>query len=336
MKRLAQVSPALLTLLVLVASVPARGQSSSRVNVPHPPSPAAPGGVPGGGGTCDRALAVCYYDLCDGIDDLEGGGGEGCIGQGDVDQEPPILLAGHTPVWIDVPDAATLAGCEILFAQNESNDGFNTEWADNLPAIAAAVQGGMVLVFHDRAVGVEEEGGDPELPGNAADFVPGLSGAVCVRDFSDDEAIDVVTGGTAVTDGPFGVIDDSSLDGGSSSSHGYCTQASLPTGATSFLSRTISTESVAFAYFHGAGTVYYSTMPLDYYLDGSGDDPPRETYNTVYAPNVLTYAAEASPACRLPTLVDIPTLSPAGLGALAALLGAGSLWALRRRARRAT
>lgn len=335
------ISQALVMLPLLLAAT-AFGQVSSRVNVPHAPAAEAPAGVPApGAGGCARSLSACYYDLCEFVDDEAPiGDGGVCLGQGDPDQVPPILAAGHSPVYIDNLDATTLLRCDILFAQNESNGGYNQEWIDALPAIAARVQSGMILVFHDRAVDDEEVGGGggaptgsgTEVPGNAADYIPGLAGASCARDFNDDANIEVVTAGTAVTDGPAGTIDDSSLDGGNSSSHGYCTQVSLPGGSTSFLSRTLSTEAVAFAYPYGAGTVYYSTMPLDFYLDGEGNEPPLSNYANIYAPNVLTYAGQVSPAC-LPTLVAVPTLSAWGLAALAALLGLGSVWMLRRRTR---
>lgn len=323
--------------VLLVGLAPA--QASSRVNVPHAPSgPAADAPSGAGGGACGVTLAVCYYDLCDGADSESPEGEDICFGQGDADQVPPIVAAGHQPVYIEDLDAGTLAGCDILFAQNESNSGYNQEWVDALPALSARVQAGMVLVLHDRAVDDEEVGEEAPagagtiVMGNAADFTPGLAGAVCVREFLDDANVDVVTGGTDVTDGPAGTIDDTTLDDGDSSSHGYCEESSLPAGSTNFLSRTVSTQSVAFAYSYGSGTVYYSTMPLDYYLDGEGDDPPRSAYQLIYAPNVITYAAGVSPACSQPLIQEIPTLSPAGLAALAALLGLGSLWALKRRA----
>ena len=38
------------------------------------------------------------------------------------------------------------------------------------------------------------------------------------------------------------------------------------------------------------GMVIYSTIPLDYYLGGGGENPPRDIFNTVYMPNLLSWA----------------------------------------------
>ncbi|MHC4407051.1 MAG: hypothetical protein ACYTG0_46150, partial [Planctomycetota bacterium] len=45
----------------------------------------------------------------------------------------------------------------------------------------------------------------------------------------------------------------------------------------------------AFSYPLGTGFVYYSTIPLDRFLAGFGNNPPRDEFTTIYAPNALTY-----------------------------------------------
>lgn len=127
------------------------------------------------------------------------------------------------------------------------------------------MEGGGVLSFHDRTVA----DGGPSTTLTAADYLPGAGAVTFVRDFTDDADIQVLLSNT-VTSGPGGVIDNTSLDGGTSSSHGYATRASLPAGAAAVLSRGNPTEIVDFYYGVGSGWVYYSTMPLDYYLAGLG------------------------------------------------------------------
>jgi hypothetical protein len=49
-------------------------------------------------------------------------------------------------------------------------------------------------------------------------------------------------------------------------------------------------EGATVQYPYGEGRVIYSTIPLDYYLGGSGPNPPRDNFNTVYLPNVIGWA----------------------------------------------
>lgn len=227
------------------------------------PGSGIPADVAQGNGSCPGPLNVCYYDLI--------------FGQGNPNQVPPITTAAHSPVDIVVPDAAGLAVCDVLFAQNPSNGDYDVEWSANLADIDAAVQAGMVLIFHDRFVT------------DAASNMPGLGATTCIRDFGDDANIDVVDNSTSVTNGPGGIIDDSSLDGGTSSSHGYCDATTLPPmSALNILSRTVTNESVLASYQHGSGFVAYSTIPLDFYLNGI----PPAAFGDIYAPNVVQYGAD--------------------------------------------
>ena len=56
-----------------------------------------------------------------------------------------------------------------------------------------------------------------------------------------------------------------------------------------------SMEGATVQYPYGEGRVIYSTIPLDHYLGGSGSNPPRENFNTVYLPNVIGWALPAPP-----------------------------------------
>jgi len=209
---------------------------------------------------------VCYYEL---------GTGVPRSGQGNPTQVAAIVTAGQLPVDVTDPDAGQLAGCDVLLAQNPGNSGYGTEWTSSLSDIDAAVRAGMVLVFHDRYVT------------GAAGNVPGLGAASCTRDFMDSQNIEVQDDGTSVTHGPGGDVDNSTLDGFDVSSHGFCTESSLPPGARAILSRTAPSEATTMSYRHGSGAVVYSTIPLDHWLSVAPN-----AMSDVYAPNVAQYGVD--------------------------------------------
>ena len=132
-----------------------------------------------------------------------------------------ITAAGHTPVQVTTPNAAALQGLAALSVTNCSNGDYSSTYTANLAAIQAAVQSGMVLVIHDRYVS------------GAASILPGGSGVDARRNFGNnaDRNIDFPAGSRIIT-GPGGTLTNASLDGGSSSSHGYVIAATLPTGGT--------------------------------------------------------------------------------------------------------
>ena len=209
------------------------------------------------------AANVGYYDMSS--------------GQGVSSQAASITAAGHTPVNIVDLSPAELSGIQVLMVQNPSNGGFGVEYLSALPDIEAAVTAGMRLVIHDRTVT------------NAHTILPGGAGFSILRDFTDDANIDVLDDSTLVTDGPGGVINDTTLDGGTSSSHGFAVVGTLPVGGAFILSRTNPEEIVTFSYPSGAGAVLYSSIPLDFYLTGSST---VALGMQAYATNVVAYAVE--------------------------------------------
>jgi hypothetical protein len=66
--------------------------------------------------------------------------------------------------------------------------------------------------------------------------------------------------------------------------------AALPAGARAILS-TATNQIACFSYPLGAGFIYYSSIPLDYYVGGSGNVITPAVTNT-YTPNVISYAHE--------------------------------------------
>jgi large repetitive protein len=206
------------------------------------------------------AKLVGYYDMSFGIG----------LGY----EVPPITTAGGTAIAIDDPSAAELANLNVLTVTNPDNGGYGFGYVNRLSDIAAAVQNGMVLVIHDRAV----SGAQNILPAGAAFDI--------VRDFTEGSDINIHDGSTVVTAG----LDDTSLDGGLFSSHGFAVDTSLPPGAKLILSATTSSHIVTFCYSVGKGAVIYSTIPLDFYLQGLSGAPVGFNLANIYAPNVVTYA----------------------------------------------
>ena len=221
----------------------------------------------------------------------EGGGLVGYYdmeGQGKPSQEAPILAAGGSPVRLDDLTPADLAGLDVLFVQNGSNGDYGSEYLSRLGSIQSAVENGLDLIIHDRAV----DSAETILPGGASFQI--------VRDFNDDANIEILDDTTLVTNGPGGVLNDGSLDNGTSSSHGFSVAGSLPDEAAMILSRTDPEQIVTMCYGFGTGSVTYSTIPLDYYLDGMGPEPVQSNMAQVYAPNVVAYGSSGACANCIP------------------------------------
>jgi hypothetical protein len=191
-----------------------------------------------------------------------------------------ITAAGHTPLQLNNLTAGDLAGIDVLWILN-SNGGPDANVLNNIGAVTAFVQGGGVLSFHDRNI---EQGGN-----SPTQYIPGAAGVVWTGDFGSD--INVLANNT-VTNGPGGVITDTTLDGGNFSFHGHAALASLPGGAVAVLSTGIADQIVDFYFPFGAGTVYFSAMPLDFYLAGAGNNPPGDEYRNIYAVNEAAFQAQ--------------------------------------------
>lgn len=169
--------------------------------------------------------------------------------------------------------AASLAGVDVLWVLNGNNGGHSAQFTTNAAALSSFVSGGGVFVYNDRAVT------------GASSVLPGGAGISIFRDFTDDANINVVAG-SGLLSGPGGVINNATLDGGSSSSHGYALLGTLPAGANIHLTQTDISHITDFDFEFGDGDVYYSTIPLDYYFGGG----PVAAFSSVYAPNLISYA----------------------------------------------
>jgi hypothetical protein len=195
-----------------------------------------------------------------------------------------IVAGGGTPINIDDPSAAAIANLNVLWVLNPDNFGFGAEYLSRVPDIAAAVQNGMVLVIHDRAVS------------GASSILPGGAGFTITRDFTEGADINLRDASTVVTAG----LDNTSLDGGNFSDHGFALASTLPAKSKLILSSTTKDRIVTFCYPVGKGAVIYSTIPLDFYLQGEGPNPPGNNLAGIYAPNVVKYADAGACSLRGP------------------------------------
>ena len=232
--------------------------------------------------TAGSCTTVGYYDMT--------------LGAGNTNQAGPITTAGKTAMSLADVAAANLQGIDVLFVQNPDNGLYGAEYLSRLTDIRNAVSKGMVLIIHDRYVD------------GAESILPGGSNFTVVRDFADGANINIRDNSTKVTSGPGGTLSDTSLDGGSSSSHGYTAASSLPQNAQLVLTRGNSSEIVTFSYTFGLGKVIYSSIPLDYYLDGSAPLAFRD----IYAPNIIAFACDISVT---PVTIASFSAQPAGSGA---------------------
>jgi hypothetical protein len=223
-----------------------------------------------------------------------------------------IVASGHTPVEIVDITTFDFTTVQVVMLNEASNEGFSNALINRLGDLDAYVGNGGVLVMHDRFVAFPDG-----VPGMHP-FLLGQPSIQVQRDFNNDADIDLLPAGEAAFPG----LTNTSLDGGNSSSHGFGFATSLPLGATAYMTRGGAPEHiVSFSYGYGLGSVYYSTIPLDFYLNGGGDEALDE---------VFTYVGVQSINAGLGQGPAIP--EP---GEYAALAGAGLLgFAVWRRCRR--
>ncbi len=206
---------------------------------------------------------VGYYDLR--------------AGQGVESQVSPIQRAGLNPVSIEDFNAASLSGIDVLFVQNPSNSNYGDEYSASVDLINRAVADGLILIFHDRFV-------------DEAETILPAGGTFDIRrELEQSDDIEVLRDGQDFSVGPAGTITDESLDGGFWSYHGYTLRDTLPGDGSVFLTSENPNEVVTMGYTIGSGVVFYSTIPLDFYLSESS---PLAQNMQDYATNLLAFASQ--------------------------------------------
>jgi hypothetical protein len=229
----------------------------------------------------------------------------GILGDSSVEAQTVVTNVGYSASILGDLTAGDLTGLDVLWLLNSDNVGQLVQLTSNLPAIDAFVTGGGVLLYHDRDVT------------RAATAVPGAGSISFTRNLR--SSIDVLATMTLVAEGPGGVIGNTTLDGCDASNHGYMAASSLPVGAVPVFSRTVPNQIVDAFFGHGFGFVYYSSIPLDFFLVGKGPVLASANFRGVYATNVV--ACVASLSARVECLEAVPAREPS----VVALAGAGVL-----------
>lgn len=196
----------------------------------------------------------------------------GVFGSAATDAQAAAQAEGNTASVLTSIDAASLAGIQVLWVLNGSNGNQTADLLGNA-ALGSFVSNGGIFLYHDRNV-TDAASGLGEVGGGAISFT---------RDTASTTGVENVV--NPFTTGPGGTIDDMTLDGGNSSVHGFATLGSLPAGATAFLNNGTAGNIVDFSYSFGSGAVHYSSIPLDFYIDGGGDN--GDSFRNIYTPNVL-------------------------------------------------
>ena len=192
-----------------------------------------------------------------------------------------IVASGHTAMQLTNLTAADLIGIDVLWILNGSNGAPDANVTGNAAVVSSFVAGGGVLSFHDRNVNAGL---------SASTYIPGAGGVTFVRNLGSNLDVQAIN---TVTNGPAGVIGNTTLDGGNQSSHGYALFSTLPAGAVEVLSEGAdATKAVDFYYSFGLGDVYYSGIPLDFYLLPAGNNPPANAMRNVYAVNEAAFQAQ--------------------------------------------
>lgn len=164
----------------------------------------------------------------------------------------------------------------------------------NFPNVLDWVHSGGKLIIHDS---------NPEA--NASqDIVPGLDGVQFYGpwtnengEFCPSQEMNVLLPDSPIISGPYGLVDDTTLDGGWWSNHGYMIAQTLPNEVQQVMDTGADTNHIAvIQYQFGQGSVIYSTIPVEFYTNWGGEywTDFRDRLESSYLPNELNAALTAS------------------------------------------
>lgn len=198
-----------------------------------------------------------------------------------------ITSLGHTAVNF-VPGTTDIDTLNVLWYLNPSN----SSWQENLGAYQTEifdwVNSGGIFIVHDRYV----QGANSFLLGESMTIT---------REFNDSANYNIIdeSSSNLLREGPGGTLTDASgggiwgspnadgefnMDGGSSTSHGSASYSTFDlTNELALGTKADSNSVIDFIYKYGAGAVYYSTIPMDYYITSS-------TSAQAYAKNAVHFA----------------------------------------------
>jgi len=203
-------------------------------------------------------------------------------GSNQIQPDSVITQAGLTPVLITNAAFPTFVfnSVDFLFINEQNNGGISSALSNRLSEIEAWVRAGGHVIFHTRAAG---SAGTPLLLGFSPTVFRSISSNVNV----------VPPGATLVTSGPHGTVTNTNLDGGSGSTHGYAVSSSLLAGTTKILSEGTDTTKISTFYYElDAGGIYWSSIPLDFYLGKTTS--LAQAMTNIYAPNVLEFMKDVN------------------------------------------
>jgi Reelin subrepeat B/Bacterial Ig domain/Immunoglobulin domain/Immunoglobulin I-set domain len=194
------------------------------------------------------------------------------------DLSASLVRARFVPLHITNIVTFDLSSVDILML-TEENVSPSPDLLRRSREIEQWINDGGRLVIHDGVYTYNSPMANP--------LVPALPTTLFQSQPSDDINI-TIPGGLPISQGPFGAINNTTLDNGSFSAWGYALRASLPASAIPMLNvGTDTSQIVSFSYGLGAGFVYVSTIPLDFLVNNIS--PIGPVLENAYLPNVLDY-----------------------------------------------
>ena len=184
---------------------------------------------------------------------------------------------GYTPVPIFDISTFDFYTIDTLMINVTDNNGPSQTLLDRLEMIEVWVRAGGNMIIHDRSAGNVDNmlmiNATDTLFNRNSDFYISLSPS----DPENNELAKADADYTTITTGML------------TNSNGFAIESTLPDQVVIYLIETDNPDHVAaFQYPLGMGNIYYSGIPLDYYLSQEDTSQVGNYYRTLYTPKVLT------------------------------------------------